>query len=299
MVPRSKKSRLRPPKGRPYETRADNSPVSVDRTEWVFMPAPAIVNKALFDAAQEQLRENRMRARLGPRRPGYLLQGLTCCALCGYAFYGKTVRQRGRGGVLRDFSYYRCSGTDGYRFGGERICSNTQARADTLENRIWEKVCNILENPGTLEHHDQDRSARPNEVDANVTALRAQRQKLQRGMDRLIDTFADGLIDKEQFTARMNRTKARIEEINARIADHTSQEGRQAHLKSVTNRLIEIARQVRNKLIHADWTTKREIIRALVQRIEIGPKNIGVALRLPADSGARAPGPIMVTLSRA
>jgi hypothetical protein len=41
------------------------------------MPAPAIVDKALFDAAQGQLRENRTRARLGPRRPGHLLQGLT------------------------------------------------------------------------------------------------------------------------------------------------------------------------------------------------------------------------------
>jgi hypothetical protein len=44
------------------------------------MPAPAIVDKAMFDAAQEQLRENRTRARLGIRRAGHLLQGLTCCA---------------------------------------------------------------------------------------------------------------------------------------------------------------------------------------------------------------------------
>ncbi len=41
---------------------------------------------------------------------------------------------------MTDFRYYRCSGTDAYRFGGERICSNTQIRADTppeLMNRMW------------------------------------------------------------------------------------------------------------------------------------------------------------------
>ena len=154
MMPRSRKSRVRPPKGRPPEPRGASSAVAVDPKEWVFMPAPAIVDSALFNAAQAQLRENRTRARLGHRRAGYLLQGLTCCALCGYAFYGKTVRQRGRGRIPRDFGYYRCSGTDGYRFGGERICSNTQARADTLENQIWENVCKILRNPGILEEED-------------------------------------------------------------------------------------------------------------------------------------------------
>jgi hypothetical protein len=57
---------------------------------------PAIVDKALFSAAQEQLRENRTHARLGPRRPGHLLQGLTCCALCGYAFYARRLAKGGR-----------------------------------------------------------------------------------------------------------------------------------------------------------------------------------------------------------
>jgi site-specific DNA recombinase len=131
------------------------------------MPAPVIVDKALFDAAQDQLRENRTRARLGPRRPGHLLQGLTCCALCGYAFYGKTTRQRGRGHRMRDFRYYRCSGTDAYRFGGERICSNTQIHAESLEAEIWENVCKIVRNPGSLEPEDQDRSQRK-ELPENV-----------------------------------------------------------------------------------------------------------------------------------
>jgi hypothetical protein len=35
------------------------------------MPTPAMVDKALFIAAPEQLRENRTRARLGLRRPSH------------------------------------------------------------------------------------------------------------------------------------------------------------------------------------------------------------------------------------
>jgi site-specific DNA recombinase len=128
MMPPTRKSRPRPPRGRPAEPRRCKSAIAVDRQEWVFLAAPAIIDKSLFAAAQEQPRENRTGARLGLRRPGHLLQGLTCCALCGYAFYGKTTRQRRRGRHMKDFRYYRCSGTDPYRFGGERICTNSQIR---------------------------------------------------------------------------------------------------------------------------------------------------------------------------
>jgi len=60
----------------------------------------------------------------------------------------------------------------------------------------------------------------------NVVMLMAQRQKLRHGMDRLIYGLAEGVIEKDQFTARINRTKARIAEIDPTIAAQTSDEGR-------------------------------------------------------------------------
>ena len=44
---------------------------------------------------------------------------------------------------------------------------------------------------------------------------------------------------------------------------------------------------------------KREIIRAIVHPIEIGPTNIAIVLGLPTETSARGVGPIVVTLSRA
>ena len=123
MMARSKNSRLRAARGRPAEPRRCNAPVVTDPKEWIYVPVPPLVDAALFRAAQAQLEENRSRARQGRRRPGYLLQGLTCCAKCGYAYYGKTIRQLGAGRQMKDFIYYRCGGSDGYRFGGEAICS--------------------------------------------------------------------------------------------------------------------------------------------------------------------------------
>jgi site-specific DNA recombinase len=297
MMPRSKKSRPRPSSGRPAEPRHSKTAIAVDRQE-VFMPAPPIVDKALFAAAQEQLRENRTRARLGPRRAGHLLQGLTCCALCGYAFYGKTICQRGKGRQLRDFRYYRCSGTDGYRFGGERICNNIQIRAEWLETEIWEQVSKILRNPGILEQSDQDRDP-PGALPETLDRLKAQRQKLQRGIERLIDSLAEGVIDKDQFISRMSRTKSRIADIETKLAAHAVDEERRTHVRSVMIRLAELSNHLQVQLNDADRTNKREIIRRLIQRIEIGPASAAVILRVPSETRARTSEPIIVTLSRA
>jgi site-specific DNA recombinase len=200
------------------------------------MPAPAIVDRALFAAAQDQLSANPTRARAGLRRSGYLLQGLTCCALCGYAFYGKTTRQWGKGRQLTDFSYYRCSGTDGYRFGGERICTNSQTRADWLESAIWEYVRKMVENPGILDQED-DKTDEHGSQKEHVDGLKLQLQKLRHGMERLIDSLADCVIDRDQFTTRMDRTKIRIVEIEAKLGAQETGEGRRTHVQALMSRL--------------------------------------------------------------
>ena len=61
--------------------------------EWIYIPVPALIDADLFAAVQEQLAENRQRARQGKRGASYLLQGLLVCSRCGYAYYGKAREQ--------------------------------------------------------------------------------------------------------------------------------------------------------------------------------------------------------------
>ena len=129
------------------------------------------------------------------------LQGLLTCSECRYACYGKTLRQRGAGGVLKDFIYYRCPGTDGYRFGGERICDNWQIQGKFIESVVWAEVCELLRNPQRLERQRQQKlDAAPTPEDPEI--LTAQLKKLQRGMERLIDSYSEGVIEKEQNRLR-------------------------------------------------------------------------------------------------
>jgi hypothetical protein len=64
-------------------------------------------------------------------------------------------------------------------------------------------------------------------------------------------------------------------------------------------RLIELSIHLQSQLKKANLNMKREILRAVVQRIELGPTNVAVVLRLATGNGIRLSEPIAVKLSRA
>jgi len=53
----------------------------------------------------------------------------------------------------------------------------------------------------------------------SVETLRAQRLKLQHARERLVNSFTEGLIEKDQFTSQVARTKTRIAELDTKIKD--------------------------------------------------------------------------------
>jgi site-specific DNA recombinase len=149
--------RLRAQRGRSLQPKRAYSHQDVPSEQWMRIPVPALVDAALFDAVQEQLQENRKRARIPQRGARYLLQGLIVCRCCGYAYYGKAISPSARKGNPRAYAYYRCIGSDAYRFGGVRICSNKQLRTDLVDEAVWEEVCRLLEHPERLEQEYQRR----------------------------------------------------------------------------------------------------------------------------------------------
>jgi len=198
---------------------------------------------------------------------------------------------------MKDFRYYRCSGSDSYRFGGERICSNAQIQGEFLETAVWRDVSDLLTNPERLEREYQDGSRAGTSLE-NVETLKAQRLKLQHALERLIDSFTEGLIEKDQFTSRMARTKNRIVGLDARIKADAGDADHLEHLRLAAKRLRELAAAVGPHLATADWHRRRDIIRTLVQRIEIGREVIKIVFRVTPDARGSGPESVVVTLSR-
>jgi site-specific DNA recombinase len=280
-VPMRPKLRLQ--RDDPPQPRRAVSTVTVPKEQWIYIPVPALVSEELFEAVQVQLEENRRRARQRQRGARYLLQGLLVCAQCQYAYYGKPVSQKSAKGKQRDYAYYRCIGTDAYRFGGERICDNLQVRADLLDELVWNEVCDLLAQPQRLEQEYQRRLNTPSRENEELLTTQAQLARVRQGIARLIDSYTEGFIEKQEFEPRIQRLRQRLSSFEDRERQIRLELARQAELRLVIARLEDFAVKVKDGLAEADWLTKRELIRTLVKRVEIGKEEVNVVFRVIPD----------------
>jgi len=279
---------LRPRRGVAEQPRLDRSMYQVAKEEWTYIPVPAIIARDLFDAVQETLKENRRRSRLGARGARHLLQGLTVCAKCGYAYYGKAVRSAWGKGETRSYVYYRCTGTDAYRFGGQPVCSNKQVRSDMLEEAVWEDVCSLLSDPQRIEQEYERRLAnKPEDGWNGVEQLRLAIEKLKRGISRLIDSYQEGLLEKSEFEPRVRKAKERLRQLNEDLEHRASEEEQRDTLRLVIGRMKEFADKVTNGLEQADWANRRAIIKAVVKRIEIDEAEVRIVYKVSPDPVAK------------
>ena len=285
--------RLRPIRGRPWPSRKANTRVPMTRDEWIAVPVPALVEPALFAAAQAQLEENRRHRREGRRRPGWLLQGLVVCRRCGYAFYGKMARGKVGGGKTAEYGYYRCLGTDGHRFGGTAPCDNRSVRSDCLELAIWNEIRLLLEDPQRLaaEYRRRLDALRHDAGDRTQAAtLDRQIEGLRRGIGRLIDSYAEGVIEQHEFQPRIVGLKERLARVKEQRQALVEAAEAERSLTLVIGRVEDFAAKVRRSLDELDWPRTREIIRALVRRIEVDGEAIEVVFRVPPPSPDNGPG---------
>ena len=237
---------LRPGHGRSVHPRRLSAPVRVPMDEWIRIPVPALVSEELFATVQDQLDENRTRARQGQRGVRWLLQGLICCAQCGYSYCGRARRCNGQ---ALDYGYYRCTGNDLHRDEGITVCTNKPVRTDRVEGAVWREVRVLLQEPGRLQQEYERRrhdGAERGDGDG-MAEQESQLRKLRRGMGRLIDSYADGIIEQEDFTPRITRLKERIATGERELEAARAMAAQQEDLRLVIGRLDDFAQTVRDK----------------------------------------------------
>ena len=285
-----RRSRPRPQKNSAEQPRRAYS-VYESEDGGIPIEVPALVDEALFQAVAEQLEENRRRSRQGQRGARYLLQGLLVCKRCGYALYGKPVSPAAAKGKKRHYAYYRCIGMDAYRFGGQRICWNKQVRTDVLDEAVWKDVCALLNDPEKVaREYERRRKGQGRRAGTRGSeSLTKLIQKVKRGIARLIDAYEEGLLEKGEFEPRIRSAKERLAKLEAEAKELADAEIQEQELQVVIGHFQEFAERVKSGLAEADWSTRREIIRAVVKRVEVDQEEVRVVYRVNATPFVESP----------
>ena len=96
----------------------------------------------------------------------------------------------------------------------------------------------------------------------------------------------------------MARTKSRIADLDTRIKAYAGDLDQREHLRLATNRLRELAATVGPELGNADWQRRREIIRTVVQRIDIDTDVIKIIFRVNQNTRGSDSDAIAITVPR-
>jgi site-specific DNA recombinase len=282
--------RLRAQRGHPFQPRRARSIFDVPKEEWISIAVPALVDREVFDAVQEQLDENRRHMRTRLRGAKYLLQGLVACKVCGYSFYGKPVSNKAAKGTPREYAYYRCIGTEAYRFGGEKVCSNFSVRTDLLDVAVWNEIRRLLEDPARLvEEYRRRLQPHKNAKRGDLIAVEARLSKLRHGLARLIDTYAEGLIEKDEFEPRIRNLRERIGKLENQLSEIGDEARFETELRLIVGRLEEFVSRVKVGLDEVEWSSKRDLIRTLVKRVEVDKGQVNVVFRVDQYPSANGP----------
>jgi site-specific DNA recombinase len=279
---------LRPQRGRPQvPRRAKSSSRDKPSEQWIRVAVPAIVSTEIFAGAQEQLERNR---KFVTRERGnrYLLQGLTVCKQCGYAYYGKRCPKDTR------YGYYRCRGCDGFRFGGTPVCDNSYVRVEQLDDYVWSSVRKVVQDPARVVAE----WSRRGQQDGSVAELQSHRDEAQRLLShhemtlrRLVDAYEAGALDMKELTVRTDRVRARIRNTQAELQEAESVLQHTADLTAIVGKLEDFTNQVKTGLHKLDWQRRRQIIRTLVSRIEIDKEAVTIVYRIPQTTADPEHGP--------
>ncbi|HMB08481.1 MAG TPA: recombinase family protein, partial [Isosphaeraceae bacterium] len=92
---------------------------------------------------------------------------------------------------------------------------------------------------------------------------------VKRMISRLIDAYGDGLLDKSEFEPRISAARERLARLEEEYRQRIGEATQEAELRLVIGQLEEFARHVSQGLEGPDWDTRREVVRALVKKVEV------------------------------
>jgi site-specific DNA recombinase len=248
------------------------------REEWVHIPVPAIITQDTFDRVARRLDDNKRFASRNSKVPS-LLQGLAACAGCGYGYYRTSTRT-----TNKTIYYYRCLGSDDYRYEGGRVCHNKPVRADYLDQVVWEHITRLLADPQLVRA----------EIDKRLHATRAadpthrQRKSLQLALakattaiTRMIEAFSEQLITIDELRARMPDLRARETNLRNQISALDAQQQDREHYLTLATNVEGFLTTLHHRADTATVQDRQRVLRLVVKDVLVGPENITVRHRIP------------------
>ena len=251
-----------------FNTRVYKSGEQKDESEHVVMAVPAIVDRETFDTVQQLMNRRNSRTEGGNFAASpILLAGICHCGICG----GTMTLRTGQNGRYR---YYTCASRART---GPTSCGGLTVRMDLVDAAVVHYLENRLLDPkhlkGLMANIIDRRHEWVERRHKHVGELRKRATEAQARLKRLLDAIAMGAIEASDpdLKDQMQELKKQRDTASA-DADRAERAIDRLGPIITPQLLTQFAEATRKALRNEDGTFRREILRAIAQRVEIKSK---------------------------
>ena len=260
------------------------------RADWIEVPVPPLVSEEMFALAQEQLEQNKHHS---PRRTiePTLLQGMLVCQQCGYTLYRTSTRHTAK----QKLYYYRCLGSEGYRWPKGPVCMNRPVRQDALDQVVWDELLRLLEDPTLI----QSEIERRREVARNADPLRKREEELRReqarlekNIERLVTAYQEELVMLPELRQRLPQLRKQMQAVGSELQSLEMAAVDDARYLQLAESLATFRSKLRSRAETLEVRERQRILRLVIKEVLVGSDTITLCHSIPVNpTGSGTNGP--------
>ncbi|MBT8341454.1 MAG: recombinase family protein [Desulfatitalea sp.] len=268
----------------------DSAHKECPQEQWLQIPVPALISEDLFALAQERLQSNK---RHSPRRTiePTLLQGMLVCNNCGYAYYRTSTRTS-----KRKLYYYRCLGSDNYRFSSGPVCQSRPIRQDYLDELVWKQIVVLLSDPELVRSEIRRRIEMIQESNSEKQrreVILKELLRVENSIKKLLDAYQSDLLQMDELRDRMPQLRNRHKTLQAELAGLEYAVANQQSVLRLANKLESFLRKLCKSAETMDILERQRVLRLVVKEILVDDKNIRIKHSVPLLPSNKPGGPKM------
>lgn len=279
--------------GRWYANRYGKNGTLKPRDEWIEVGVPQIVSEETFERTRELLEVRKNYSGRNAKYP-YLLQGLVKCGDCGNTIAGTADKQlqikNGRSYGPYFKLYYRCTHFVKNKYGKLVNCRLRYVQARKLESTVWQKIEEILENPGLIEKAVRAEKEIKTKSEAtlkqDIGRMDLQRQGLIKEERRILEAYRQNIIGLEQLKEQIEgirESREALEKTKREIGELLERQDSKTEISNA----VDYVKKLKEGIGKFSFETKKTILHLFNTMITVNISGVvDILIHLPKDVSA-------------
>lgn len=171
-----------------------------NRSEWIDIPIPAIIDKEKFELANRKIKENTDNSLRNTKRI-HLLSKIAYCT-CGRSIYSRVANGK---------DYYICASKN-YKKKDEseynKCIVSRFMLADKVDQIFWQALCKICISKKSIENYinQQKNNAKTDDIILQIKNIEENITKKKNKQNKIIEWFSEGIIDDKLAKEKLEKT---------------------------------------------------------------------------------------------